>query len=907
MADVEMGLQKEEKKGKHRGFGEIFQELRQNLLPATEDGIVPNALTAGEKPIITGLLLKREKKRILGGEWKKRWVALYPRALIIYRRQGDSRPKETVLLTPEFYVTALSDAHAAGAATLPRTGGPGDLDDDDDSGSVDTSDDVGARVGKKELQFAFLVSDLECKLQFAAKNEEEQTMWVHTLTSTLRKMISDDDYYDTPQMLNQPNRSPEKIQKDYEDRLQKYVLSQRKATMAKAGRRSMFKKAKEIDWEAEEKKWASDGERIAQMELAQKLLEEEREHVRRLEEEQKAREREVEEWKEKAGAAEQRAAEAIEKEKKLESELALMQQIRQQNKEKEEALIAEHDTTSAQLAGLQKMRRQSQHPTQAKMYEDQIKVLEAKLAALQDALNVDLDGLDWDGSLEDAELKLKELMPKMMSENEKESMEAQTLFEQYDKIIRNHADYIKREEEKTRKWEEEQKPKNEKAYNEMIKIVPKEVVTGLSEEFLRNRGLTPGAAKRIMNTKILQFLYLDKEKIARTHIADLNSRFVPNNLDIRELRAIYTRLPEEFTQDNGGHKKTWLENYRVKLKALVAKEESGKLTRAEEKHPAYRSPEENKQAAAAKAKAAGVGGAKKKGKKGAAKPKALKKLDTSKLEGLFGGGGAGGPKKGGPPKLPGAGGPPPHVLAMMNKGKENDGAAPVASPSRPPPAVANKKDTREKPKSEKRKSKVASMRATGAGFFDSVRNLLGGGTGEVSDPAPEPKPEEPKPAKTGPREMTEKEKLLAADVRGMMDSVKQDYDLEEDFDEKNAPAFDWGADYGTGRTRKKTMRGATLQRQKQADFSNAVEQGIQKLCNIIKRVGKYDRAEGGVATITFGELHDTMNDPELVGLLMRAKKRKRVKYSGDLLFYGIHSSIVSICLLLVDVLLVHDL
>jgi len=72
-----------------------------------------------------------------------------------------------------------------------------------------------------------------------------------------------------------------------------------------------------------------------------------------------------------------------------------------------------------------------------------------------------------------------------------------------------------------------------------------------------------------------------------------------------------------------------------------------------------------------------------------------------------------------------------------------------------------------------------------------------------------------------------------------------------------------------------------------------VELEIAKLVEVIKEIGAYDAAEGGVATVCFGPLFYHYQDisDTLVGILMRAKKRKLLKYQGDMLFQGAHDKV----------------
>lgn len=65
-----------------------------------------------------------------------------------------------------------------------------------------------------------------------------------------------------------------------------------------------------------------------------------------------------------------------------------------------------------------------------------------------------------------------------------------------------------------------------------------------------------------------------------------------------------------------------------------------------------------------------------------------------------------------------------------------------------------------------------------------------------------------------------------------------------------------------------------------------VDHEVDRLCQEIKKIGQYDPIEGGICTCTFGDLFVHYQDISntVVGILMRAKKRKRVKYVGEMLY-----------------------
>ena len=66
-----------------------------------------------------------------------------------------------------------------------------------------------------------------------------------------------------------------------------------------------------------------------------------------------------------------------------------------------------------------------------------------------------------------------------------------------------------------------------------------------------------------------------------------------------------------------------------------------------------------------------------------------------------------------------------------------------------------------------------------------------------------------------------------------------------------------------------------------------METEIEKLIEVIKE-------NGDGTTITFGvlfEVYANISDT-LVGILMRARKRKRLHFESDMLFQGVHDSVV---------------
>jgi len=76
--------------------------------------------------------------------------------------------------------------------------------------------------------------------------------------------------------------------------------------------------------------------------------------------------------------------------------------------------------------------------------------------------------------------------------------------------------------------------------------------------------------------------------IALIHQADLRAKYPNQGLDIIEMRAVWTVLPEDFENDGDGKKAEWRFNFRQKLEELTTKEEQNRLARNEKRNNAYK-------------------------------------------------------------------------------------------------------------------------------------------------------------------------------------------------------------------------------------------------------------------------------------------------------------------------------
>lgn len=76
--------------------------------------------------------------------------------------------------------------------------------------------------------------------------------------------------------------------------------------------------------------------------------------------------------------------------------------------------------------------------------------------------------------------------------------------------------------------------------------------------------------------------------MARTHVVELKSKFVANDLDLVESRALHSCLPLQFENDANGDKAAWRAGFRKRLGELASQDTAGTLKAAGTRHPAYK-------------------------------------------------------------------------------------------------------------------------------------------------------------------------------------------------------------------------------------------------------------------------------------------------------------------------------
>lgn len=88
--------------------------------------------------------------------------------------------------------------------------------------------------------------------------------------------------------------------------------------------------------------------------------------------------------------------------------------------------------------------------------------------------------------------------------------------------------------------------------------------------------------------KVLWLIRAPKGMVSKTHVVELKSKFVANDLDVVESRALHACLPSTFENDADGAKKSWRAGFRKRLKELLIKEAAGQIKPAEARRPVYK-------------------------------------------------------------------------------------------------------------------------------------------------------------------------------------------------------------------------------------------------------------------------------------------------------------------------------
>lgn len=147
----------------------------------------------------------------------------------------------------------------------------------------------------------------------------------------------------------------------------------------------------------------------------------------------------------------------------------------------------------------------------------------------------------------------------------------------------------------TRKFEAEQRPLYQIAYEQTRGLVPLDVARSSVQKMVEE-GLPESIAARLWRCRSLWLVCMATEDIAKVHIADFRSKYDFHGLDIVEMRALWFVLDKvewDRTIPSLISKCEWRDGLKTKLDEMAIKEADDCLPAQEQRNIAYRGHAEN--------------------------------------------------------------------------------------------------------------------------------------------------------------------------------------------------------------------------------------------------------------------------------------------------------------------------
>lgn len=245
---------------------------------------------------------------------------------------------------------------------------------------------------------------------------------------------------------------------------------------------------------------------------------------------------------------------------------------------------------------------------------EEMMAIRERMGKLERTLNrlhgVDANG--WDGTLAQAEERLRTAAQRVIVASEQEGanaaseqVKAEQEFDAWSKVITSHPAYIRREKTQRKEWDSQNFDKCQSALWLLRPLIPPDISSSSLERVMQHPALqlavpVPGSvpadksptvnvplAERIWRRRVLWLLRATPAEVTNLHSSDLSGPYSAQGLDLMELRAVYAMLPAKFVNDKDGRKAAWREQIRERLVELTEKEAQGTLEPEEERHPAY--------------------------------------------------------------------------------------------------------------------------------------------------------------------------------------------------------------------------------------------------------------------------------------------------------------------------------
>jgi hypothetical protein len=173
--------------------------------------------------------------------------------------------------------------------------------------------------------------------------------------------------------------------------------------------------------------------------------------------------------------------------------------------------------------------------------------------------------------------------------NDGKSYDAPRLDRLFD-IIESNATLKSEYEEAMKSWKLNAGMYANNCASDMRGFIPPRIMNETpSVDNLTKNGLSSNLAKRIVSKPCLWLITLNSDQINNLTEAQLLGQFSPfsQGLDMVELAALYSVLPNKFTPDASGEKKKWKAMIEGMLKRMLEKRDNQTLSEAKARNPVY--------------------------------------------------------------------------------------------------------------------------------------------------------------------------------------------------------------------------------------------------------------------------------------------------------------------------------
>ena len=144
---------------------------------------------------------------------------------------------------------------------------------------------------------------------------------------------------------------------------------------------------------------------------------------------------------------------------------------------------------------------------------------------------------DWDGTLSEAEKKLREAARRVMEADGGADRTAQAEFDGWSRLIISHPEYVEREREAAAQWENQHLQACTAALADLRTVIPP-TIQNLSRRELTEAVGSNALGRRCFEKRILCFLWMQPDAIGALHFAELDSKYWGYGLDLRESQAV---------------------------------------------------------------------------------------------------------------------------------------------------------------------------------------------------------------------------------------------------------------------------------------------------------------------------------------------------------------------------------